>query len=710
MSTTLTGSVLLSLLKDLNDTPLDEEKIKKAICSILPSLTDEILCDHTVCSLFKDVEFDVVRDLPSGLGQLTAEQRACIGIALLNNNVGAGDLEKIAGEVWCESIPVPALLAAAKKAHADGMHAVALSFLKVTTPSLKNILAVGQAEQLRKDILARCGEDNFNTQTKVALLANCTCQPIAAIMPLALMAHGINAEVWESPYDSWASQMLDKASELYQFSPSYVVIYLSSLGMTRAASSETEDHLAILKSGLNNLLANSAANIILILPDALEEELHGTSRFCAWRRSIRDEMLKFAGPRVFILEPEQILARLGSDKVFAPRLWYHAKLPMHPSGLYELGKETALTVARIVSQPVKVVACDLDNTLWGGVVGEDGVDNLKLDVHDSGGAFIRLQAFLKELLGKGIILIAVSKNNLSDVLEVFEKRTEMLLKADDFTLILADWKPKSQNLVSAANKLNLGLKNFCFLDDSAFERSEVRTALPDVIVPELPANPDEYVGFLVRTGLFHIPRVTAEDKVRGRMYKNEVDRANALSSSANLEDFLSNLKLEVNALRIDSSNINRVNQLIHKTNQFNLTTRRHDAEKVDIFAKNDSVFSYCYRVSDKFGDSGITGILIATPTTDPITYEIDSWILSCRVMGRTVENALFHHLISWLQNRNIKRLVACYIPTAKNRPVVNLLPSFGFSLIEESEDGTVWYEYDISSGLNDNCTVKLITN
>ena len=708
MAAALTGTRLVSLIKGQMGAQPDKQVIRKALNPILPFLIDDLICDNAICENFRGTLSDEIGKLAFGLGRLTPEQRSRISIALINDDVGVDGLKRIAHEVWRETLPVPALLAAAKAATARGLNESGLSLLMAAVPGLNDMVSVAEAEGLCETVLAGGGHGVFSTKVRVALTGNCTCQPLAKIMPLALLSQGIDAEIWEAPFDSWASQLIDTDSELYQFKPSFVVLYLSSLGMSQAASRETDGYLNILEGAVERFLANSAASLVLILPEALEEELHGSSRLCAWRRKIREGMRSLSGPRVIILEPDQVLVKLGSARVFAPRLWYHAKLPMHPAALLELGKEASLTVANAVSQRVKVVACDLDNTLWGGVVGEDGPANLQLDVHGTGGPYIRLQAFLKELLGKGVILAAISKNNLSDVKEVFEKRNEMLLGLDDFTLVLANWEPKSQNLAAAAEKLNLGLKNFCFLDDSPFERAEVRAALPDVIVPELPVNPDEYVGVLVQTGLFHVPRITDEDKNRALMYKTEAVRSEAMNSSGSLEEFLSDLELKAQVLDIDASTMARANQLIHKTNQFNLTTRRHDASTLDRFSRDEAVFSYCYRVGDKFGDSGVTGLLIAVPSDKPETYEIDSWILSCRVMGRTVENALFSHLVSWLQERGIKKLRACYLPTAKNRPVAGLLPEIGFRLIDEAEDGVAWYEYDAVSGYGGNRFVKLI--
>jgi FkbH-like protein len=407
-----------------------------------------------------------------------------------------------------------------------------------------------------------------------------------------------------------------------------------------------------------------------------------------------------------VIDPGPLIMELGSARWFAARYWYHAKLPCHPNAMIALGRHLATTIARCIVRPVKVIACDLDDTLWGGTVGEDGWRGLRLDPHGTGAPYIRLQAFLKDLAERGVLLVALSKNNEADVREVFQKRTEMLLRWEDFAASRVNWRTKSENLRDLSETLRLDLGSFCLLDDSPFERAEVRHALPTLIVPELPTAPEDFVSFLARCGLFQIPIVTAEDRDRGRHYRDETARETSLKASASYEDFLRTLDLRAVAEPIDSANIERVVQLVGKTNQFNLTTRRHDLGMIRRLIEDRGAFAYCYRVLDRFGDAGVTGVLIAT--CDMGSCRIDTWLLSCRVMGRTVERAMFAHLLEWLRARDIRRLVADYVPTKKNEPVTMLLPELGFVEIARGADGVVTYQRSADASYGGNRFVRLI--
>ena len=355
------------------------------------------------------------------------------------------------------------------------------------------------------------------TRTKIAILGNATLKPLCDAVKVNLLAHRIDADIWEAPFDQWSPLMHDAGSELYRFAPSIAVLYLSSLGITKLATEAPLYILDQLESAVEKFLHFSGATVLLCLPEALEEEQHTPNAMTRWRHHFIGELYRRIEPfdKVLIVDVDRAVHGTGCPRWHAPRYWYAAKMPAHPGALICWGRQLAHTLARCISVPVKVVACDLDNTLWGGIVGEDGWEHLHLDMHGLGGPYIRLQGLLKALIDKGVLLIAVSKNNEPDVREVFRMREkEMLLKWDDFTMVLANWKPKSENLKYAAKVLNLGLGNFCFLDDSVFERNEVRHSLPEVIVPELSANPEDYVPQLVRSGLFHIPLVTSEDKMR----------------------------------------------------------------------------------------------------------------------------------------------------------------------------------------------------
>ncbi len=556
--------------------------------------------------------------------------------------------------------------------------------------------------------LERFGTDTLAvlTRPRIYVIGNCSMKPLVDSLRFALLPHGMNAEIKEAAFDQWASELLDADSALYRFEPAFVIVYLSSLGLTGGGTRTDIDVGELLENGLRQLRQRCSARVLLVLPEPMEEEIDPTSPFVAWRSALVADLRRRLDEAAILVDPTPLIMDLGSANWFAARYWYHAKLPCHPNALIALGQHLATTIARCIVRPIKVIACDLDNTLWGGIVGEDGWQGLRLDPHGTGAPYIRLQAYLKDLAERGVLLVALSKNNEADVREVFEKRSEMLLKWEDFAAIRANWKTKSENLRELGETLRLDPAAFCLLDDSPFERAEVRHALPVLTVPELPVAPEDFLPFLARCGLFQIPIVTAEDRERGRYYRAETAREVSLQSSANFEDFLRTLDLRAVAEPIDDTNIERVVQLIGKTNQFNLTTRRHDIAMIHRFVEDQSAFTYCYRVLDRFGDSGLTGVLIAGCNMG--SCRIDTWLLSCRVMGRTIERAMFAHLLDWLRARNVTRLEAEYLPTKKNEPTMKLLPELGFVEVARAVDGSTSYQRSTDVEYDGNSFVRLV--
>lgn len=623
-----------------------------------------------------------------------------ISILLRRGGLAIDDLATLAAAPGHGALSCEALAAAAQSA-LETHPELALQFLRsasarlTSTTTLQALSGLAETLALNPSVAAKL------PTARVAFIGNCTLKYAIDAFKVGLLAQGVRPMTWEAPFDQWARQLSDEQSELYRFEPSFVVLYLSSLGLTRAGTIESMQELELLEMGLRRFRLLSSARLVILLPDPLIEEWSFSSRLTAWRKAFTSELKRIAGEDAVFVDPVPLAMEASWEGWFAPRFWHHAKLPCHPGAMLLIGRELALTVARLICLPVKVVVCDCDNTLWGGVVGEDGWENLELDVHGAGAAFVRLHAFLRELAAKGVLLAIVTKNNEADVKEVFEKRRELGLRLEDFIMVLSNWQPKSENIAHLAKTLNLGLKNFCFLDDSPFERLEVRAALPEVIVPELPRSPDEYIPFLVKSGLFHIPAVTSEDLARTDMYRKDFARQALQNQAGSLDGFLASLELRVTAMRIGGENMNRIVQLINKTNQFNLTTRRHVFEDVKRMSEDADVFAYGYRVEDRFGDSGITGVLIALPEGVGC-YAIDTFLLSCRVIGRTIERALFAHLVGWLRARNVSRLRGALIPSGRNAVVSSLLPELGFV-----PDGEGAFVYDLAVDYTGNAFVRL---
>ncbi|MDQ6719088.1 MAG: HAD-IIIC family phosphatase, partial [Gemmatimonadota bacterium] len=331
-------------------------------------------------------------------------------------------------------------------------------------------------------------------------------------------------------------------------------------------------------------------------------------------------------------------------------------------------------IAGYVVQRVKLVISDLDDTLWGGRVGDDGYEGIELDPSGPGRHFLRMQSFLAGLQEQGVVLALASKNNRAPVEEVFEKRPEMMVGLKDFAATEIHWEPKSVSVGRILERLNLTRTGIVFLDDNPVEREEVRRQFPELIVPDLPEDPAQRVPMLVASGIFDRRVVTDESRSRSTMYAQNSERESAMASSANIDDFLRDLEMVMEVMPVDDAR-ERVLELIQKTNQFNLTTRRYSWEDVSAITRRG--FGVCYRLKDKFGDNGIISVVLVDAEGDE--GRIDLWLMSCRVLGRKVEEAILADVACRARERGIRRLVGEFIPSPKNALVKDLYPKLGFT-------------------------------
>jgi FkbH-like protein len=329
----------------------------------------------------------------------------------------------------------------------------------------------------------------------------------------------------------------------------------------------------------------------------------------------------------------------------------------------------------------KCLVLDLDNTLWGGVIGDDGPEGIILgEGTGTGEAHLALQRYAKQLRERGVILAICSKNDPAVAEAVFRDHPEMLLKRSDIAAFVANWEDKAANLRRIAEQLNIGLESLVFVDDNPAERARIRQSLPMVAVPELPADPAHYVRCLADAGYFESVAFTTEDSRRGEQYAANASREALRESSQGMDDFLRGLEMSVTFGPFRTVDLARVAQLIGKTNQFNLTTRRHSLEDVSRFASSDRSLTLQFRLVDRFGDNGLVSVMILHPDPrSPDLLEIDTWVMSCRVFGRQLEQETMNIAVESARRMGARALRAEYIPTAKNGVVSQLYPALGFT-------------------------------
>ena len=387
---------------------------------------------------------------------------------------------------------------------------------------------------------------------------------------------------------------------------------------------------------------------------------------------------------VFVLDYARVVSRLGSENWHDRRMWHLARMPLSSNALPILAEEYTAYLRPLSGLNRKCLVLDLDNTLWGGIVGEDGIDGIKIGQDYPGNAFLGFQMAIRRLYDRGIILAINSKNNELDVFEVFDTHPDMVLRRENFAAMRINWNDKAANMRSLADELNIGLDQMVFFDDSPVERDLVRCQIPQVLIPEVPEDPVEYAHTLENIRDFDSLTWSVEDRNRTKMYRAESSRRVIRDSASSLEDFWTGLDMEVIIGCADSLSIPRISQLTQRTNQFNLTTRRYSEADIAQAASSDDSRVYHMRLKDRFGDSGIVGVGIIRVEDE--CWNINSFLMSCRVLGRTAEDAFLAFIADEARESGAKFLTGLYIPTKKNVQVASLYPGLGFNPVESTED------------------------
>lgn len=412
-----------------------------------------------------------------------------------------------------------------------------------------------------------------------------------------------------------------------------------------------------------------------------------------------NEQLRNALPDAsFFVDLDQSAGLMGRDRFYDPRRYAWTKQPFSEAGAAALAGQVWAGVRALVTGPKKVLVLDLDNTLWGGVVGETGPMGVECGDGTAGESFKAFQLYVKALAQRGVLLAVSSKNNLADAREPFEQNSALPLRLADFAAFEANWEPKALSIARIAKTLQLGLDSFVFFDDNPAEREHVRQMLPEVEVVEVPEEPAQYIRALEAGQWFEAVGITAEDTERAEQYRVEAQRREVQSSFASMDDYLRSLDMFGEANEIVDSDVARVVQLLGKTNQFNLTTRRHGLEHVRGMLAEPGSVSMTVRIADRFADYGLIAVLLGMPVPDSTvpTLRIDTWLMSCRVIARTVEEFCLKCLIDAARAQGYRRIVGEYIETKKNALVADLYPRLGFERIgTATSGGGVTYQLEL---------------
>ncbi|KAF1079811.1 MAG: hypothetical protein GQF41_3928 [Candidatus Rifleibacterium amylolyticum] len=547
----------------------------------------------------------------------------------------------------------------------------------------KSKLSFFKSEEIEALLRGQDLKKLFDFRIRYALLTNYTSEQVKLAIDCNLVLLGVLADGYTCAYDRWFDDIVDRDSALHKFRPDMIILHLSTCGLTNCGCWRPNNFIEQVKASLP-ILKSFGVPVQIILPEPVESELQPNSVWSHWRLSLLNELYSLSRDYSFEILDLFPIFYARESAVFAARYWFSAKLPFHPNCLNPVGKLIARSIKANIFKPIKLIAVDLDNTLWGGVTGEDGIYELSLDPHSNGGQFIRFQRWLKDFSEGGGLLATVSKNNIEDARQTFLARHEMLLHWDDFIIHKISWQEKAISIKEISQELNIGLNSIAFIDDSLFERDLVRKECPEVTVVDF-NHIDELTELLNKMPVFDsCYYVTQEDKIKFMQYSDEKNRKNFALTFNNKQDFLRALKVTVEPFRISELNIQRVCDLVGKTNQFNLTTLRATRSELLNYASTPSNYAYCFKTSDIYGEHGITGVLVAIPENQS-EYTIQLWLQSCRVMGRDIEKSHFAHLISWMKTNNVSTLNGVYIRSSKNMPVEMLYPELGFELHSGTE-------------------------
>ncbi|MGI9146792.1 MAG: HAD-IIIC family phosphatase [Chloroflexota bacterium] len=598
-----------------------------------------------------------------------------------------------------------------------GLYEQALAtYLQLTNvaPTARSYLTV--APRLA-ELGSRLPDVSSTRRIRVALLSNATLDHLASYVNVECYRAGLRPTVYQAGFDQVTQEILDSRSGLYEFEPDVVICALHasrlfprlhpdpfglSIGERRA---EVTRGLADLEGLLDALTQRTSAlvlvhNVVTPQHPALgildwRDELGQSELFGDMNRRLA-ELVRSRYRSVYVVDEDQVQSRVGKAHATDARLWLTAGVAWGEAVHLRLAREYLRYVRPLRGLASKCVVLDLDNTLWGGVVGEDGIEGIQLGPNAPGNAFVAFQRELDQLWRRGILLAICSKNNLDDVTPAFERHPSMVLTWAHIAAHRINWQSKAENLRELASELHIGLDSLVFLDDNPVERAVVRSELPEVLVPELPSDPAQYRSALLELDVFESLGLTNEDRERGHLYAEQAQRR-AFETSArasSLEDYLAGLQMVVDIAPARPADVARLAQLTNKTNQFNLTTRRYtEADVVAMLADGWNVIGL--RVSDRFGDNGLVGLAIVTPGEAGVR-EIDTLLLSCRVMGRGVESALLGFVADQARASGITRLRGRFIPTPKNTPARECFPSCGFSLIDRAEAGEEVWELDLT--------------
>ena len=569
----------------------------------------------------------------------------------------------------------------------------------------KSEYIIKKKKQLKRDLL-ESGKKFLDV--KIAVLAGSTANELKDILELFLLNQGIKPDFYLSEYNKYYEDAVFENAELEKFAPDIVYIFTTFRNINQ--DFDLSDDEKIVNEKLNNEYekfkniwesVEKKYNAIIIqnnfeypnfrlMGNKDIVDSHGFSNFLM---RLNDKFYEQARSKknFYVCDINYISANYGLSKWHSEKLYALYKLPCDLFAFPDIAYNVASIVKSIYGKNKKALALDLDNTLWGNVISEDGLDGIEIGPETPmGEIYLNFQKYLKKLKSLGIILNVVSKNDMDIALEGIEK-SDGVLKKEDFIKIKANWEPKSENIKNLSKELSLGVDAFAFIDDNLMERDIVQQNVPGVAVPEI-GSVEKYIDVIDKSEFFEVTNITREDLEKTKQYKENALREESKSKFENYNDYLMSLDMKAEIKPFESKYYDRISQLSNKSNQFNLTTKRYTVEDIKSVAESDDYITLYGKLIDKFGDNGIVSLLIAHIIEPETICEIDLFLMSCRVLKRDMEFAMMDELVRICKEKGITCIKGSYLKTEKNSMVKDMYESFGFAKVLEDVSGNKYYE------------------
>ena len=544
---------------------------------------------------------------------------------------------------------------------------------------------------------------DYEKKIRIAILGGFTLNGLEETIRVKCDEKKIQCTTYVSGYNQYSQEIYDEKSQLYKFSPDVTFLITDSrdvlgkllLNPYSVSAGERQDFSRKKSDEIINLaqtFANKSKSKLIMsnfnIPSYSPGGINETREEYGLHDMIRDlnRIIKTAmrdKHEISIYDLNSFITKFGENNVFDYKQYFYGDVRISLDYIPYLAEELMGYIKAILGLNKKCVVLDLDNTLWGGIVGEDGFEGIKLGDDPVGRSYTEFQHNLLALNQRGILLAINSKNNFEDAMQIIKEHPNMVLKEDNFVCIRINWNDKVLNMKEISDELNIGLDSMVFFDDDPVNREYVKSNLPEIQTVDI-SDPSNYSKIIKSMNDFQVLKITDEDTTRNKMYLEQRKRTELKTDVGDLQDFLKQLSISVKIKNADDFTIPRISQLTLRTNQFNLTTRRYQEEDIRKFSQDKDKIVECAQVQDKFGDNGITGVYVINKDSKQ-EWTIDTFLLSCRVIGRGVEDGMLYQIIDKARKEGVSKVRGEYIKTKKNKPAENFFPAFGFK-----KEGNFW--------------------